>query len=107
MPTFTAENAAGWQAIANGCEKDRPSPGKWVSVESGRKHKGKIGQVVRHQRDKFAVDAYRYGSAASDALRDMQGRYGWVCVVRNEADGTTFWVKADYLKIIPRPTVDA
>lgn len=105
MPTFTAENAAGWQAIANTVEKDRPSVGKWITVEKGRKHKGKSGQVVRHQLDKFST-AYRYGSGASDALRDMVGRYGWVCMVQSITDGSTFWVKADYLKIVARPTCE-
>ena len=106
MATFTAENAAGWQAIADDCEKTRPSAGKYVRVDGGRKHTGKIGQVVRHQLDKFS-SAYRYGSGASDALRDMQGRYGWVCMVRNEADGAVFWVKADYLTIVNRPTYES
>jgi hypothetical protein len=105
VPTFTAENAAGWQAIANDLSKDRPYVGRWVAVERGRKHKGKMGRVLRHQRDKFS-DAYRYGSGASDAFKDMAGTYGWVCMVENAATGERFWVRADYLKIVPRPTCD-
>ena len=98
MGCITSENVSFWQDLANRASAQRPSVGKTVQVDKGRKHKGKIGQVIRHQIDKFQ-DAYRYGNEASHHMRDITGRYGWCCLIQCN-DGTTFWVKADYLTCI-------
>ena len=87
-----------WQKLANDLSQGRPIPGKTVEVIKGRKHKGKLGTVVRHQLDKFST-AYRYGNDASHHFRDMEGTYGWACLVRDNSNGLTFWVRADYLLV--------
>ncbi len=96
MAAITSENASMWQALANMLEGERPSVGKPVYVQGGRKHKGKFGTVVRHQRDQFS-HAYRYGNDASHHMKDMAGTYGWACLV--ECGTERFWIRADYLTI--------
>lgn len=105
MPAITAENAAGWQKIAEDLAPQRPSVGKWVRVLEGRKHVGKIGQVVRHERDRYdRVERYR--SEASMHFIDMRGREGFVVLVQDARNPSRFWVKASYVVVVDRPSVD-
>ena len=88
-----------WQILANQISQDRPSEGKQVEVVEGRKHKGKIGKVLQHQVDKFQ-NAFRYGGEGNLRLREMAGRYGYVCLIDTGIE--KFWVKAHYLKILSK-----
>jgi hypothetical protein len=99
MPAITDDNKDFWQKLANDLAADRPFAGKTVEVVKGRKHKGKVGIVRRHQLDKFST-AYRYGNDASHHMKDMAGTYGWCCMIQDNATGENFWVRADYLKVI-------
>jgi hypothetical protein len=96
MSAINADTREVWQHIADELSKQRPYPGRMVTITGGRKHKGKRGKVLRHQQDRF-FDAFRYGNEASAHMTEMAGRYGYVCLVENEANPTDkFWVKADY-----------
>jgi len=96
MPAINEKTRGTWQDIANELSKQRPVPGRKVSITGGRKHKGKRGTVLRHQLDKF-VDAFRYGGEANHHMTEMAGRFGYVCLVENmENPSDRFWVKADY-----------
>jgi hypothetical protein len=92
-----------WQKLAVDLDATRPSIGKFVRIEGGRKHKGKTGRVIRHQIDKFGT-AYRYKSDAQAHMADMRGREGWACQVECGQDehGATIrvWVKAHYCTVI-------
>jgi len=93
-----------WSAMKAVCGNDeisanRPSVGTTVIIDKGRKYKGKVGKVVRHIRDKFDRDAWRYCSDAQAIMREARGRYGYVIKVLT-TDGETFWCKADYATII-------
>lgn len=90
---FTATNRDAWQRIADEASEQRPSFGKTVEIVSGRKHKGKTGIVVKHQVDQYADT--RYKTDASLALREINGREGYVVLVKAN-DGSLFWVKAEY-----------
>lgn len=103
MPAITAENRDFWQDLANRLDADRPSAGRRVTVMLGRKNKGRTGIVLRHERSKYG-QAYRYGSDASDHMRDMAGRYGWRVLIKT-GDGTTFWTEADYCLVQGRRPV--
>lgn len=73
-----------------------PTVGKRVTVTAGRKHLGKCGTVIRHQRSAYVSDRYR--SEASLMLRDAVQREGFVVLVKPE-DGADFWVKAEYCEV--------
>lgn len=90
---FTKDNRDTWQRIADKASEQRPSVNKTVEIIAGRKHKGKTGIVVKHQVDQFADT--RYKSDASLALREINGREGYVVLVKAN-DGSLFWVKAEY-----------
>lgn len=77
MSVINDKTREAWQHIADESSKQRPCVGRRVRVDRGRKHKGKIGTVIRHQRDQF-VNPFRYGSAASHHMVVMDGRYGFV-----------------------------
>lgn len=94
MACITSDNRDIWQKLADGLSAQRPYAGRRVTIVGGRKHKDKVGTVIRHQHDQYS-DAYRYGNDAHHHLRDLRGRSGWVCLVRFD-DGSTGWVKADY-----------
>lgn len=96
MACITSENRDAWQALADEASKQRPYPGRKVRITGGRKHKGKVGTVMRHQRDRFDATAFRYGGEAALMLRDMEGRYGFCCLIQPEDGTAPFWVKADY-----------
>lgn len=87
-----------WQQLANTAAAERPSVGKLVLINRGRKHKGKVGTVTRHQRDAYS-DAFRYGDSSSHFLKECRGRDGYIVLVKTE-ENETFWVKADYAEII-------
>ena len=95
MACITSENRDAWQRMADDAAAQRPYPGRRVRIDGGRKYKGKIGLVVRHERDRFG-SAWRYGSDASHMLQDMIGRYGFRIQVRSDVDGSLFWCPADY-----------
>ncbi|MHC4704517.1 MAG: hypothetical protein ACYTFQ_28540 [Planctomycetota bacterium] len=104
MAIFTAENADAWKTLGNSMISQKPSPGKEVYVSKGRKHKGKRGVVCRHQRDKYD-DTFRYMAPASIAFAQMEGRDGYVCLVRDHDTNRTFWVKASYLLVVEDLTI--
>lgn len=99
MSCINADTRSAWQAMADEASKTRPHPGRRVRIIGGRKHKGKVGTVVRHQVSQYG-NAYRYGNDASHHLRDMRGRYGWTCLVRTDL-GEQFWVDADHTECDP------
>ena len=99
MPAITSENAKFWQELANELGAKAPMPGKRVQVVGGRKHAGKCGVVLRNIEDKFDRDTYRYGSEASDHLRDMARKRGYVVLVREDS-GAEFWVKAKLVEVV-------
>lgn len=71
-----------------------------VTVEGGRKHKGRIGTVTRHKRSAYEQNVFRYGSPASADLASMRGREGFVALVTPNDDGDPrpFWVPCKYLR---------
>lgn len=86
--------------MAGASEVQKPSPGKRVRVIGGRKHNGKIGYVIRHQESQFYGRFAKKKPTENLALREVEGRVGYICLVKNEADGTTFWVDADKVDVI-------
>jgi hypothetical protein len=86
-----------WQHLADTFKESFPSVGKNAIVTGGRKYKGKQGVIVRHQSD--AYYSLRYKTEASLILMQMQGTKGYIVMLRCD-DGSTFWVKADQVKII-------
>jgi hypothetical protein len=96
MALFTSENRQAWQNLADAHAKNRPSVGKTVTIIDGRKHKGKVGEVVWHGRDKFV--STQYWTEAQWALREIVGRYGYTVKVKT-ASGETFFVSADYTQV--------
>lgn len=98
MPTFTAENREAWQSLINDVGSDAPRPGRHVTIEGGRKHKGRSGIVLRHQTDQYWT-GHRYESAAQATLRQAMGRHGYIILVEPDEGGEPFWVKADYAKV--------
>ena len=99
MSAINADTASFWRELAKDLESKRPSVGKRVRSTTTRgKNKGRSGVVIRHEHDRFG-DAYRYGSDASDHMKDMAGTYEWVCLVREDG-GQTFWIRADKVEIV-------
>lgn len=98
MSAINSDNAKGWQKIADNVSRQRPSPGKYALVLKGKKLQNQKVVVVRHQIDQYE-NAFRYGNEASHHLREMMGRTGFVCLVRNE-QGEEKWVKARYLMVL-------
>ena len=96
MTTFTADNKEMWKKFVKENEPQRPSVSKRVIVIQGRKHKNKEGLVFWHGRDKYSNN--QYGSAASDALRDIIGRDGWRVGIETY-EGERFFVNADYVEV--------
>ena len=92
MATFTAENRAAWQKIADSASAQRPSVGKTVEIVGGRKYKGQVGVVVWHGVDKYS--STQYLSDARLALREINGREGYRVAVKTATE--TFFVPADY-----------
>ena len=87
----------GLNAVANNdrVRSQFPAEGKMVSVDSG-KHKGKVGKVQIHMRDKFAYT--RYSTEASLMLQDCVGRTGFV--VRIDLGDAFIWIKADNVTVL-------
>lgn len=73
-----------------------------MRVTGGRKHLGKEGTVISHMESKYERDAFRYGGEASQHMRQMEGRYGYVVLVEptNGGEGGRFWVKANNVECI-------
>jgi adenosine deaminase len=99
MAAINAENASAWQAMADQLSEQRPSVGRHVRVTAG-KHQGKVGTVIRHQPSQY-INAFRYASDAQAHLREMAGRFGFVCRVQAAATPEQFWVDADKVEVIP------
>lgn len=97
MAIINADNREAWQSLANSASKEKPFVGRKVRIDNGRKHKGKIGEVMRHQQDKF-WNAFRYGSPAQHMLTQMRGREGFVILVKTQTE--QFWVKAEYATVL-------
>ncbi len=95
MSVINSNTIAAWQMIANNVSRQRPYPGRTATVFRGRKLLGEKVSVVRHQKDAYS-DAFRYGGAGNLMMREMAGRSGFVCLVRN-AQGAERWIKASYL----------
>lgn len=103
MPAINADTAKAWQEIANTLAVARPGVGRFVrSLTARGQAKGRSGVVIRHERDPFAVDAWRYGNEASMHMREMAGTYGFRVLVR-DASGRTFWVSADRVALDTAP----
>ena len=86
--------------MAEASEVQKPGPGRRVRVTGGRKHKGKVGYVIRYQESPYFE---KYGKRKTDvnmALREVEGRLGYICLVKCEADRSTFWVDADKVEVI-------
>lgn len=78
---------------------DRIYVGLRVTVEGGRKHKGRAGTVTRHKRSAYEQHMFCYASGASLDLRIMRGRAGFVALVTPDdgGDPRPFWVPCKYL----------
>ncbi len=76
---------------------ERPSVGKWVRVEFG-KRRGAEGIVRRHIVNRYS-GAWKYGSGATDMLRDLRGQYGFRVQIETANHGT-FWADADKVTVI-------
>ncbi len=98
MPAINDKTAAFWRDMAKELSEQRPSPGKRVRIDGGRKHQGREGIVVHHCLDRYS-SAFRYGGDANLHMREMAGRSGFVILVRTD-DGTEFWCKADYATVL-------
>jgi len=99
MPAINADTVDFWKDIAAKLSKQRPYAGRKVKIVAGRKHMGKTGTVVRHMVSRFE-NPYRYGSEAQHHMIDMAGREWYVCQVRDDSDGSLFWVKAEYTECL-------
>jgi hypothetical protein len=97
-----------WQALTNIVPDDRIYRGLRVTVEGGRKHKGRTGSVTVHKQSPYEHDVFRYASGASLDLRLMRGRDGFVALVTPDDDGhpKPFWVPCKHLMPLTDP-VDA
>ncbi|AND75613.1 hypothetical protein [Nostoc phage A1] len=100
MTAINSENREAWQVLATTLSNQNPGVGKNVKIVDGRKHKGKTGKVIKHQRDRYS-DAFRYGDSATHHLREIKGRYGYVCLIKDDT-GSTFWVKAEYTEVVEK-----
>jgi hypothetical protein len=90
--------ADGLRAIASN-DDQRPSQGKWVRVEEGRR-KGAEGRVLRHIRDPFNPHKWRYCDSAQGMLRDTLGRYGFRVQIDSPSHGV-FWIDAEKVTVLP------
>jgi hypothetical protein len=106
VSAINADTVDFWKAVAADVSLDRPYPGRRVYVDRGRKHKGKRGTVMRHERSRY-TDAFRYGGDASQHMTEMRGRYGFRCLVRDDLTGETFWIDAPHLVIEGRERLKA
>lgn len=96
MTSFiTFENREVWQGLFNSVALEKPAVGRTVRIMRG-KHHGKIGVVKKHQQSRFK-DAFRYGNAASHAMTQVHGRYGFCILV--QCDGESFWTDAEYAMV--------
>jgi len=96
MPAINPDTKVFWQTLVDRFSRQRPNPGKVVTIIRGKKLLGQKATVIRHQIDKFDTSTYRYGSDASHHMRDLEGRSGWVCLIETD-DGDRAWIKAKYL----------
>lgn len=95
MSALNEDTRAGWQILADIVSRQRPNSGRRAHVFRGRNLVGRWVAILRHERDRFS-DAFRYGGDANLHLREMSGRDGFVCLVRDES-GRSAWVKAQNL----------
>lgn len=94
MPCINADTVDFWKQLAADLSKTRPYAGRRVRSTTTRgKNKGKTGVVIRHERDKYDISAWRYGGDANLHMRDMAGTYGFACKVRWD-DGSVGWISA-------------
>lgn len=96
MSCMNADTRDFWQDIATRLSRQRPDPGKKVTVIHGKRYRGERAEVVQRIKDKYE-DAFRYGGEANHHMREMAGRYGFVCRVRLASSGQLVWIKARYL----------
>ncbi len=98
MSCINSDTVDFWRQLANDLSAQRPSYGKRVRVTVGRKHIGKEGTVERHQVSRYG-SAFRYGGEANLHMREMAGRDGFVCLVRDDG-GVAFWVPAENVEVL-------
>jgi hypothetical protein len=97
-PIGAARDAA-YKSLRGICDiaaKDKPGIGRRVEIING-KHKGKIGIVFWHGKDRFKYDR-RYMTDLSACVADARGIYGFRVGVQTESE--KFFVAADKVKII-------
>lgn len=80
--------------------EEKPSKGKLVLIDGGRKHTGKVGIVFWHGRDKFAGSSY--GDSFQRAAADAMGRHGFRVGVEDAETGERFFVPAEYASVRPK-----
>jgi hypothetical protein len=85
------------QALANSLAEGRPKVGMRVTVVEGRKHKGKVGEIVWHGVDQFR--GRQYGSPFQQSCANIMGTHGFRVGVRAD-DGEKFFVPATYVREI-------
>ena len=93
-------DGAAWdalRAVAPLVTADRPNVGRTARVDEG-KHKGKVGRITWHGRDKF-TQAYRYGDSMSHHMTDMRGRWGFRVRLVDLETAEAFFVSAEYLMV--------
>tara|TARA_R100001244_G_scaffold111337_1_gene82354 strand:+ start:283 stop:597 length:315 start_codon:yes stop_codon:yes gene_type:complete len=84
-----------WIGLGRFLEESCPSNGKRVEVKKG-KHKGKIGIVFWHGKDRFKYSS-RYDSSVSKWTKNLSGISGFRCGVDSEGD--KFFVSAEDVEI--------
>jgi hypothetical protein len=102
VSVVNTETRDAWQSIADEVSRQRPYVGRKVRVTAGRKRLGRVGTVIRHERDRFDRSTFRYGGDAHMHLAEMRGREGFAVLVQPD-DGQSvepFWIKASAVECI-------
>jgi hypothetical protein len=91
----TEKKDRAWNAMRTLSKKivaDSPREGKLVEIFKG-KHKGKVGVVFWHGRDKFSTSQYQ--TSIQSAMSESKGTFGFRIGVKTSG-GEKFFTKAEY-----------
>lgn len=97
MSIWGQMNHTNGQALADSLCAYRPFVGRIVRVTDNRAHKGRIGKVTWHGRDRFV--SFRYGGPDAAALCEVMGRYGYRIRVQPDDGTLPFFVSADAVMV--------
>lgn len=88
------DTSRSFQSVLIRATQHAPTVGKLVSITRG-KHKGAIGIVTWHGKDRFSPAGRYESNWLQTALREARGKYGFSIRVRCP-DGTAFFASATY-----------